>query len=142
MSENATPLKPKQWQAVALLAAGKSQGETASQLSVSPSTLYRWLHTPEFRQAVNEAVSEQFERSVAMASDLAVVALVGLKATITDPQVQAYVRVQACQAALTYAHNAWALKHKIESGERDDVATPVIISFGEPVGEQDMESRA
>ena len=47
------PLKPKELQAAALLTVGMKQGDVASALGVSRTTIYRYEEKPGFAQARN-----------------------------------------------------------------------------------------
>lgn len=53
-------LKPKQMQAVELLALGFTREETAKRVGVGERTLYLWLQQAEFQQALRDVQAEQW----------------------------------------------------------------------------------
>ena len=55
-------LKPKQKQAIALLAEGKTKKETAKEVGIALSTLYSWVgNEPEFSAELNVVAQRRFE---------------------------------------------------------------------------------
>jgi len=61
MQRNATSLalQQRQRRAAAALASGHSVTRTARILGINPCTIYRWLHQPSFRQAIEAAIAER-----------------------------------------------------------------------------------
>ena len=49
------PLSPTQTQALQLLAAGKTNGQTAKAVGVRPETIGRWRKLPQFQDAMQSA---------------------------------------------------------------------------------------
>jgi len=61
-------MKPIQWKAVDLLAAGSTQEKTAAECNVWPSTVRRWLKRAEFHDALQNEVLKLRERQRAQFS--------------------------------------------------------------------------
>lgn len=59
-TEEDAGLTAQQWQAVALLVAGKKQVDVAEELDVTQETVSRWRNSPVFAAAVNAGVRESY----------------------------------------------------------------------------------
>lgn len=57
-------LTAQQWQAVALLVAGKKQKDVAETVGVTQETVSRWRTTPVFAAALNGAVRDSYTATV------------------------------------------------------------------------------
>ena len=72
----------------------------ATVLGVAPSTLYRWLGEPPFRQALAQAEGEAVAAAGRRLAALAENALDTVADVMADPTTPAPVRVRACEVIL------------------------------------------
>ena len=99
MNENAT-LTPRQLRAVNALLTHPTIAAAAGVLGVAPSTLYRWLNEPLFRQALAQAEGEAVAAAGRRLAMLAETALDELGRAMLDPATPAPVRVRAAEVIL------------------------------------------
>jgi predicted transcriptional regulator len=62
--EEEAGLSAQQWQAVALLVAGKKQVEVAQELGITQETVSRWRNGPLFAAALNLAVRDSYAATI------------------------------------------------------------------------------
>lgn len=101
MSKNESEeLSGKQLRAVRALLTHPTVAQAAVDASVSEATIYRWLATPAFRQALAQAEGEAVAAAARRLTMLAESALDTVAAVMTDPTTPAPVRVRAAEVLL------------------------------------------
>lgn len=78
-AEEEAGLTAQQWQAVALLVAGKKQVEIAETLGVTQETISRWRNGPLFAAALNLAVRDAYAATIGEVRGLVKDAVAALK---------------------------------------------------------------
>lgn len=91
-------LSAQQWQAVAMLVAGKRQVDVAQQLDVTQETVSRWRNSPTFAAAVNAGVRESYTAVVGEVRDASVDAVRVLRDCLQSEDER--LRLQAALATL------------------------------------------
>ena len=99
MTKNAT-LSPRQLRAIHALLTRPTVTAAATVLGVAPSTLYRWLGEPPFRQALAQAEGEAVAAAGRRLAALAENALDTVADVMADPTNPAPVRVRAAEVVL------------------------------------------
>lgn len=93
---SATPLTPDQRRAAAMLAAGRSREEIASELDVAPKTISRWKERDDFREAIRRTREGLLPDSPTAEAVL----VAALAATKPDGQPDWPARIAAAKALL------------------------------------------
>ena len=78
-AEEEAGLTAQQWQAVALLVAGKRGVEVAEALGVTQETVSRWRNSPMFAAALNQALRDAYSASIGEIRSLVKDAVAGLR---------------------------------------------------------------
>lgn len=104
-------LTAQQWQAVALLVAGRRQVDVAQELDVTPETLSRWKTLPTFTAALNGAVRDAYEASVGQVRESAREALDVLQDLLhsSDERVRLQAALHVVQLHLKLGENVHTL---------------------------------
>lgn len=77
--EEEAGLTAQQWQAVALLVAGKKQVEVAEALGLTQETVSRWRNSPLFAAALNLAVRDAYSSTIGEVRGLVTDAIAALR---------------------------------------------------------------
>lgn len=103
MKEN---LSTKQDKAIDLLLVHFSVARVAQELSIAPSTLWRWQQEPLFQQRYRIARRAVTERSGALLQQASQLAAQRLVQMINDDDVPISIQFAACCKVLEFAHRA------------------------------------
>ena len=116
----ATSLKPRQVQALQLLAAGKPVSEVAAVVKVSSMTVFRWRQTPVFRSRLELVTHSGLEELAKKVNATAITAIETLQETLCDMTLPVALRVKASIGVLGAmgAVNA-ALDKRLRDGAAD-----------------------
>ncbi|HXG63747.1 MAG TPA: hypothetical protein VNO70_01485 [Blastocatellia bacterium] len=93
-------LSVKQQEAISALIVHPTARAASEALGVNPSTIWRWLQDPEFREAYDEArrlVVTHNVTAIQAAGQQAVMSLIDM---MNDPKIPAHARVRASQVIL------------------------------------------
>ncbi len=96
----APKLTPRQHKAVEALLLTGEVSQAAQAARVSRDTLYRWLRSPEFQAAVNEAEGRALQTLAGRLVGLAEQAAVTLQDVMSDPKAPPGARVMAAGKVL------------------------------------------
>lgn len=118
MSQSKT-LKPKQLNAIRLLAAGTPACQVAERLEITTMTLYRWKQLPEFEQTLNAIAYSGLEEVAKKVNIAALTAAETLQEILCDMSHPVEVRMKAALAALKVQP---AINGAIEKGLQHRVA--------------------
>lgn len=84
-------LSPKQVNAISLFMLGRTAVEIADQLGVTPQTLAKWKHQPEFKALLNKCKMETLHdarQRLQIAADMAVDSLVEIATNSENEEIQ------------------------------------------------------
>lgn len=113
-------LRPRQQRAIIALTTQPDLTRAAAAVGVAPSTLWRWLQQPTFRQAYNEARRGVVASAVARLQQLTGKAAATLEA-VMDSRAKASSKVTAARIVLEMALRAGELedlRHEVEDLKR------------------------
>lgn len=97
-AEEEAGLTAQQWQAVALLVAGKKQVEVAEALGVTQETVSRWRSGPLFAAALNLAVRDAYTGTIGQVRGLVTDAVAALRESLYSEDER--IRMAAALAVL------------------------------------------
>ena len=98
-------LTGQQWQAIALLVAGKRQTEIAGELDITAPTISRWKADPVFQAMLNLAVQESFMAVVGKtraAATMAIDTVIALAQSATDEKTRLSAALQLLRLHSAY----------------------------------------
>lgn len=94
------PLKPKQLNAIALLATGTPAYKVAEKLEITTMTLYRWQKQPEFYSKLNFIAHSGLEEIAKKINATTVTAIETLQEVLCDMREPSSVRIKAAIGVL------------------------------------------
>jgi hypothetical protein len=95
-----------QAQALTLLASGYNKKEVCKKVSVTESTLERWMKYPEYRKLLANAMMTCYNAALAELIEGSRIAAIKLKEIILDDAIPAKTKIQAINVLLTHAGKA------------------------------------
>ncbi|MDA8093085.1 MAG: hypothetical protein M0T84_04105 [Betaproteobacteria bacterium] len=98
--ERTRTLKPRQAQAIQLLAMGKPINEVAAILEVSTMTLFRWRKLPEFSEKLNSITVSGLEEVAKKMNIAALTAVETLQYFVGDLSLPVHIQIKAAFAIL------------------------------------------
>ena len=98
--KNTKPLKPRQLQAVKLLAAGFPKVRVAKTVEVSVMTLSRWAEIPEYQAKLNAITTSGMEEIAKTLNATAISAVETLSEVLNDMSQPVSIRVKAALGVL------------------------------------------
>ncbi|PTQ65045.1 putative insertion element HTH domain-containing protein [Nitrosomonas oligotropha] len=112
------PLKPKQLNAIQLLATGTPAYQVAEKLEITTMTLYRWQKLPEFNSKLNYLANSGLEEIAKKMNATTITAIETLQETLCDMSQPTSLRIKAALGVLgvTSSINGMlekALKHRV-----------------------------
>jgi len=115
---NQKPLKPKQINAIQLLAVGTPAYQVAAKLEITTMTLYRWQKQPEFNSKLNYVANSGLEEVSKKMNAATLTAIETLQETMCHMGIPLAIRMKAAQIVLnnTSSINGMlekALKHRL-----------------------------
>lgn len=122
MNPTEPALKPKQLQAIALLASGLSITDVAKAINAGRATIKRWLRDPYFRSELDNVVSQNFNALTALVLNNSSEAFEILLDLARDEKNPAYSRVSAATNVLEFASKSFAtnvLERRLTALETD-----------------------
>jgi|694.fasta_scaffold81425_4 hypothetical protein len=96
-------LREQERMAVALLARGKNNRETATELGIAERTLYNWRQKPRVQRAIFLRQQQIISDNESQTIELLPEAIDTLKAIMRDPRVNASDRIAASRALINGA---------------------------------------
>lgn len=114
---NQKPLKPKQINAIQLLAVGTPAHQVAEKLEITTMTLYRWQKQPQFNSKLNYIANSGLEELAKKMNAATITAIETLQETMCHLGVPLATRMKAAQIILnnTSSVNSMlekAIKHR------------------------------
>ena len=98
---NVKSLKPRQLNAVQLLAVGTPAYHVAAQLEVSTMTIYRWQRLPEFEAKLNSIASSGLEEVAKKMNATTLTAVETLQEILCDMREPSAIRMKAALGVLS-----------------------------------------
>jgi len=122
---NQKPLKPKQINAIQLLAVGTPAYQVAEKLEITTMTLYRWQKLPEFNSKLNYVANSGLEEISKKMNAATITAIETLQETMFNFGMPLATRMKAAQVILsnTSSINSMlekALKHRAADFDLED----------------------
>jgi hypothetical protein len=111
--------KRKQEAAIAALLTQGTIERAAKAAEISPRTLHRWLHMPEFEAAYRRARQDAVSQSLARLQQASSAAATVLVKLTVDPSTPASVRVRAAESVLHHAMKATAIETRAREAETE-----------------------
>lgn len=95
------PLKPKQLNAIALLATGTPVYKVAEKLEITTMTLYRWQKQPEFNSKLNFVAHSGLDEIAKKMNATTITAIETLQEVLCDMREPSSVRIKAALGVLS-----------------------------------------
>lgn len=116
---NVTQLKPRQLNAIKLLAAGTPANQVAERLEVTTMTLYRWQRLPAFEAKLRSISSSGLEEVAKKMNAVALTAVETLQEVMCDLREPSAVRIKV---ALGVLHAMPAVNSSLEKSMQNKMA--------------------
>ncbi len=113
-------MKPRQVQALQLLATGRPVNQVAAMVDVTPMTVFRWKNTPAFRSRLELVTNSGLESLAKKVNATAITAIETLQETLCNMALPDQIRVKAALGVLNAmgSVNA-ALSRRLHDGVAD-----------------------